>query len=42
LLAVGASICGEDFAPDGGGESIQIKLPGLVRSREHLLSLTNP
>lgn len=29
LLAVGASICGEDFAPDGGGESIQIKLPGL-------------
>jgi hypothetical protein len=29
LLAAGASICGEDFAPDGGGESIQIKLPGL-------------
>ena len=29
LLAAAASILGEDFMPDGGGESIQIKLPGL-------------
>jgi hypothetical protein len=29
LLAVAASVCGDDFVPSGGGESIQIKLPGL-------------
>ena len=27
---------GEDFAPDGGGESIQIKLPGLGQTAQHL------